>query len=158
MRHIASILSVLGLLFSASSATAGAYLHPRAGAFIPIDGGSTSYSFGGSLGYQFTSMLAVEAEYSRVFARGNAGAGDIIVGRGIVTIPFPFINPYASAGVGTLHTSAAGNSTWKTMVPIGAGVTIGPLLFLNVGIGVNYDIVLDGPDYLEPGISLGINF
>jgi hypothetical protein len=103
-------------------------------------------------------MFATEAEYSRVIARKSAPDADIIVGRGIVTIPFPFINPYASAGVGTIHASAAGNSTWKTMIPIGAGITIGPLLFLNVGIGVNYDIVLDGPDYLEPGVSVGINF
>ncbi|MFH1018232.1 MAG: hypothetical protein V1798_08640 [Pseudomonadota bacterium] len=149
------LLSVFTSLFCVSSAAAGWYLHPRIGAFVPIHDGDTSYSIGGSLGYAWTKMFATEARYSRIM---GTPSGDILTGNGIVTLPIPMFAPYGSVGIGTVRTSAAGSSHWNTIVPIGAGVTIGPLLFLTLSAGVDYDIVRGGPDFLEPGVSIGFGF
>ncbi len=151
-------LSALVSIFWISSASASWYLHPRIGAYIPVHDGDSSWSVGGALGYEWTKMLATEARYSRIIGSGNDPSGDILTGEGIVTLPIPMIAPYGSVGVGTIRTSTAGSSHWNTTIPIGAGVTIGPLLFLTLSAGIDYDIVRGGPNFLEPGVAVGFTF
>ncbi len=153
-----TFLAGLSILLISSAAHADFYLNPEAGIYVPISGGDSSYSLGAALGYGWTKNFSTEVSYARLFATGNGADGDLITGEGIYHWSFPFLTPYASVGAGTIHTSFPTSSQWDYMGLLGGGVTIGPLLFLSVGVGVTYGIVFGGDDYIEPAVSLGANF
>src|SRR5580765_1576917 len=97
------ILFPLLCLFLASSVMASTYLKPKAGYFVPVDGGDGSYTLGLALGYDLIPMFAIELGYSRIIGTGNASDGDHLSGEGIFHFPLPIATPYASGGIGLLH-------------------------------------------------------
>lgn len=137
-----------------SLAQADLYLRPRAGATFPIRGGDAAYSLGVAAGYEWTDFFATEISYSRLIGTGGSPDGDAIRGEGIVSFPLPVVTPFASAGAGMIHTPG----DWNSMILVGGGVTLDPILFLQLGAGVSYAAVWSGPDFVEPYVLVGIAF
>ena len=146
------------LLGSPHSAIAGGYILPRVGAYVPVDGGDVSYSVGITLGYSWTQYFATEIGYSRLIASGDGVDGDVAVGQGVLAYPGKWLTPYVSAGAGMIHTSFAGDDEVDPLFPIGAGVSLRPFGSFSIGLGVTYGIVSGGPDYIDPGVSIGLGF
>ncbi|MFH1263373.1 MAG: hypothetical protein V1495_08050 [Pseudomonadota bacterium] len=149
---------LLLLLLVPTLAQAEFYVRPRAGMAIPLHGDS-SYALGLTGGYRWTDFLSTEISYSRLLGTGAAPDGDMVQGEGIVSLPLlPVVTPFVSGGVGALHTSAAGASSWHSMILIGGGLALEKLLFVQISGGVTYAAVRHGESFFEPYIGVGLAF
>lgn len=146
-------------LLLTGSAFAGLYLKPQAGATVPVNGDDPSFAIGGAVGYQMFSLLSIEGSYARLVNMDNNGVeGDLYKGTGILSTPMGLVKPYASVGLGALRTTAAGNSDWTKMTLFGAGLNLTKLGPISVGAGVEYALVYDGQDFVQPHASVGFSF
>jgi hypothetical protein len=150
--------TLLFLILIPSLAQAQFYVRPRAGATIPLHGDS-SYALGVTGGYHWNDFFSTEISYSRLLGTGAAPDGDMIQGEGIVSLPLlPIVTPFVSGGVGAIHVSAAGASSWHSMILIGGGLALDKLLFVQISGGVTYARVVHGESFFEPYVAVGIAF
>ena len=161
MKHIVLFaVALFGLLIVSSPSFAkGFYATPRAGIFLPVDGGDEAYAVGVTGGYGWNMYFATEITYEHIFGTDAAPDGDLVEGVGIGRYPMEWITPHLSAGIGYLHTDyeilADSNDTFFLF---GAGASLKPLGPIALGLGVNYRAVINNPDYVEPYVSVGIVF
>lgn len=149
------ILLIIGL---SSNAFASTYLRPKASYLVPVSGGDGAYTLGAALGYEIMPMFSLEFGYSRLMGTGSGPDGDILSGEGILSFPLAIVTPYASGGFGGVHFSTPVTDTWSTAFILGAGIDFTALPFISIGVGLNYGVVFDGEDYIQPGVTVGIGF
>ncbi len=150
---------LLGVLtLSASQAEAGFYLRPRAGATVPINGGDPSYTLGLTAGYQFSRYLATELSYARLIRTGSGVEGNLVQAEGVLAFPTTHVTPFLSGGVGFVHYEVPGSDDYHSLIPIGAGISLQQILFLNLAVGITYSIVPGGADFLQPYLGVGLSF
>ncbi|MCI5072761.1 outer membrane beta-barrel protein [bacterium] len=158
MKKINLTILLTILCLGLSSAQAGFYVRPTAGAVVPLSSNqNTQVSLGVTAGYQFVKIFAVEGSYSRFLENDPVPAANAYRLTGIARVPTGVFAPYASLGTGFISYDLPGSdSTYFTS--LGAGVTVVKLFMFSANVGVEY-LILDGADnLLEPRASIGVHF
>ena len=133
------------------------YVRPRAGVAIPTSGNDPYYSVGGTLGYKWLPFFSTEASYLRLLGHNTAPDGHTVRGQGVVSAPIGIFAPFGSLGVGWIDYDVPGSSS-EVMTIFGGGLTVSKILFLSASVGVEYAIIPNKADLIEPYVSIGITF
>jgi len=159
MKKFYAILTLLFVIFVVSpvKGESSMYVRPILGYAIPVDGSDGSLAIGGALGYTLMERLSLEASYTRLIGSGSAPDNNLVELSGTFSIYFPVLSPFAKAGGGFYKFSAPG-AAYKGFIDIGLGAELNIIPIINVGAGLSYMALFDGPDYVYPYLYAGLSF
>lgn len=145
-----------GWLITASNASAsGFYVTPKTGLLVALDENDVDYTLGAAIGYRWVKLLAIEFDYTRVFASPNdnnlLGANVVISGlRGIFW-------SYALAGAG-VAISTVSNADPEPIFRLGGGTMLNVLPWVRPFVQLTY-LNLNGDNhFLEPQAGIYFGF